>query len=75
MSVLKFAEFLASENNDDVALYDRAKSEDDGYRISSDELRKNMGYNINYSRAAEKYLDGQTQSSRKRIMDADIYKK
>lgn len=29
-----------------------------------------MIYNINYSRAAEKYLDSQTQTVRKRIMDA-----
>jgi len=29
-----------------------------------------MGYNVNYSRAAERYLDGQTQSMRERIMDA-----
>ena len=29
-----------------------------------------MGYSIEYSRAAEKYLDSQTQTMRKRIMDA-----
>jgi len=29
-----------------------------------------MGYSVNYSRAAERYLDGQTQSMRERIMDA-----
>ena len=29
-----------------------------------------MVYKINYSRAAEKYLDSQTQTVRKRIMDA-----
>jgi len=43
ISVLRFAEFLALENNDDVALYDMAKSEDDGYRISSGDLRKKYG--------------------------------
>ena len=39
ISVLKFAEFLAAENDDDVALYDEAKADDDGYRIASDDLR------------------------------------
>ena len=29
-----------------------------------------MGYSVTYSRAAEKYLDSQTQSTKKRIMDA-----
>ena len=29
-----------------------------------------MGYNVRYSKSAEKYLDSQTQSTRKRIMDA-----
>ncbi|MCL2158081.1 MAG: type II toxin-antitoxin system RelE/ParE family toxin [Oscillospiraceae bacterium] len=29
-----------------------------------------MGYSVRYSRAAEKYLDGQTSAARKRIMDA-----
>ena len=29
-----------------------------------------MGYSIEYSRAAEKYLDNQTQTMRKRIMEA-----
>ena len=29
-----------------------------------------MGYSIEYSKAAEKYLDSQTQDTRKRIMDA-----
>ena len=29
-----------------------------------------MEYNIRYNRAAEKYLDSQTPSTRKRIMDA-----
>ena len=29
-----------------------------------------MGYNANYSRNAEKYLDSQTNTVRKRIMDA-----
>jgi len=43
LSVLKFAEFLATENDDDVALYDEAKLNDDGYRISSVDLRKKYG--------------------------------
>ena len=29
-----------------------------------------MGYRVIYSRDAEKYLDGQTNATRKRIMDA-----
>ena len=29
-----------------------------------------MGYSVQYSRAAEKYLDGQTQQARARIMAA-----
>ena len=41
ISVLKFAEFLAAENDDDVALYDEAKANDDGYRILSKDLKKN----------------------------------
>ena len=45
ITVLKFAEFLAADNddNDDVALYDEAKKNDDGYRISADDLRKKYG--------------------------------
>lgn len=43
ITVLKFAEFLAAENNSDVVLYDEAKSEDDGYRISSEDLRTKYG--------------------------------
>ena len=43
ISVLRFAEFLALENDDDVALYDKAKSDDDGYRISSGDLKKKYG--------------------------------
>ena len=43
ISVLKFAEFLAAENDGDVALYDEAKSGDDGYRISSKDLREKYG--------------------------------
>ena len=43
VSVLKFAEFLAAENDDDVALYDEAKSGDDGYRISAEDLRAKYG--------------------------------
>ena len=42
ISVLKFAEFLASENSDS-ALYDEAKENDDGYRISSEDLRAKYG--------------------------------
>ena len=29
-----------------------------------------MGYDVLYSKSAEKYLDAQTQSKRRRIMDA-----
>ena len=29
-----------------------------------------MGYDVKYHRAAEKYLDSQTDATRKRIMDA-----
>jgi len=43
ISVLQFAELLAAENDDDVAAYDEAKSNDDGYRISSEDLRKKYG--------------------------------
>ena len=43
ISVLKFAEFLAAENDDDVALYDEAKASDDGYRVSSKDLRAKYG--------------------------------
>ena len=43
VSVLKFAEFLAAENESDVALYDEAKANDDGYRISSEGLRAKYG--------------------------------
>ena len=43
ISVLRFAEFLAAENDDDVALYDEAKANDDGYRISSEDLRAKYG--------------------------------
>jgi hypothetical protein len=43
ISVLRFAEFLAAENGDDVALYDEAKANDDGYRISSEDLRAKYG--------------------------------
>jgi hypothetical protein len=39
ISVLRFAEFLAAENDDDVAFYDEAKDGDDGYRISAEDLR------------------------------------
>ena len=43
ISVLKFAEFLAVENDDDVDFYDEAKASDDGYRVSSNDLRKKYG--------------------------------
>ena len=43
ISVLKFAEFLAYENDNDVALYDEAKANDDGYRVSAQELRVKYG--------------------------------
>jgi len=42
-SVLKFAEFLAAESDNDIDLYDEAKANDDGYRISSKSLRKKYG--------------------------------
>ena len=42
ISVLRFAEFLAAEN-DDVALYDEVKENDDGYRISTEDLRAKYG--------------------------------
>jgi hypothetical protein len=42
-SVLKFAEFLAAESDADIAAYDEAKLKDDGYRISSEDLRKKYG--------------------------------
>ena len=43
-SVLKFAEFLAIQSEDyDISLYDEAKTNDDGYRISSEDLRKKYG--------------------------------
>ena len=43
ISVLRFAEFLAIESDDDVALYDEAKANDDGYRISSKDLKAKYG--------------------------------
>ena len=42
ISVLNFAKFLAAEN-EDVALYDEVKENDDGYRISSQDLRAKYG--------------------------------
>ena len=41
--VQKLTAFLATELNNDILLYDKAKLEDDGYRISSDDLRKKYG--------------------------------
>ena len=45
LAVLRFAEFLAAEAEltDDVSLYDEAKAADDGYRISSKDLRAKYG--------------------------------
>jgi hypothetical protein len=44
ISVLRFVEFLASDDDyDDVAAYDEAKKTDDGYRISSDDLKAKYG--------------------------------
>ena len=44
ISVLRFAEFLAAKNEEeDIALYDQAKVDDDGYRISSNDLKKKYG--------------------------------
>ena len=41
-SVMNFARFLAAEN-EDIALYDEVKENDDGYRISSQDLRVKYG--------------------------------
>ena len=43
ISVLRFANFLVSENEQDVSLYDNAKANDDGYRVSADNLREKYG--------------------------------
>ena len=43
ITVLRFAEFLAAENADDVALYDEAKADDDGYYITEEDLRAKYG--------------------------------
>jgi hypothetical protein len=43
ISVLRFAQFLAAEHDDDVALFDEAKAADNGYRISSGDLRAKYG--------------------------------
>ena len=43
ISVLRFAEFIASESDDDIAAYDEAKEKDDGYRISAEDLRAKYG--------------------------------
>ena len=42
ISVLNFAKFLAIES-EDISLYDEVKDNDDGYRISSQDLRKKYG--------------------------------
>ena len=53
--VLKYAEHLAAENDieylpydesemaEDIALFDETMANDDGYRISGDELRREYG--------------------------------
>jgi len=43
ISVLRFAMFLVSENEQEISLYDEAKATDDGYRISSNSLREKYG--------------------------------
>lgn len=43
MAVLRFAQFLSAENEADITLYDEAKANDDGTRISSAELRVKYG--------------------------------
>ena len=43
VTILKFAEFLAAESREDIALYDAAKAADDGYRIASKDLRAKYG--------------------------------
>lgn len=43
MAVLRFAQFLSAENEADIALYDEAKANDDGYRVSSADLRAKYG--------------------------------
>ena len=43
ISVLRFASFLVSENEQDVSLYDDVKASDDGYRISASSLREKYG--------------------------------
>ena len=46
ISLLKFAQFLEADENgteEDAALYDEAMANDDGYRISADDLRKKYG--------------------------------
>ena len=44
ISVLKFAEFLVAQREaEDIKLYDEAKLNDCGYRISSEDLRAKYG--------------------------------
>ena len=43
LSVHKLVEFLRAELSDDTMLYDSTKSADDGYRISSQNLREKYG--------------------------------
>ena len=41
--VLSYARFLYNEDAMDVYLYDKAKAEDDGYRISLEDLKVEYG--------------------------------
>jgi hypothetical protein len=46
LSILRFAEFLATSDEDDrfdVELFDEANCHDDGHRTSAEELRKKYG--------------------------------
>jgi len=43
ISVLRFAMFLVSENEQEISLYDEAKASDDGYRVSANSLREKYG--------------------------------
>ena len=45
ISVLKFVEYLAAkiEEEQDIALYDEALANDDGYHISHEDLRAKYG--------------------------------
>lgn len=43
LSVLRFAESLIADGDEDIKLYDEANANDDGYRISAKDLRKKYG--------------------------------